>query len=152
MRAAALLSDLIFAVAIWLGMSAILPLAAFVGGWHRLADTYRARYDPQGQRYIFASVGIKGRLLLGAHYSRCLTGYVSPYGTSLRIWLPFRFFHPPLFIPWRAVQTVEMRRWLFFTIVRVRLSTDEELTFTGGLGKTIASEWESFRKSVANWQ
>jgi len=41
---------------------------------------------------------------------------------------------------------------LFFPFARVRLSTEEELTFIGGLAKSVASEWESFRKSVANWQ
>ena len=148
-------SDLVFvihAAAVWLGMSAMLALMSLIGGWHRLARTYRARYDPQGRRYLFASMEIRGRLLLGERYSLCLTVYVSSYGIHLRIWLPFRFFHPPLFIPWRAIQAVESRRWLGFTIVRVRLSTEEELSFGYGVGKAIASERESFRKGVANWQ
>ena len=46
-------------------------------------------------------------------YSGCLTIYSSPEGLYLKVLLPVRPGHPPLFIPWDAIRNPVARRFLW---------------------------------------
>jgi hypothetical protein len=44
----------------------------------------------------------------------------SQEGLFLAVSFPLRIGHPPLFIPWSEVESIEPYRFLFFSIVRFR--------------------------------
>lgn len=90
---------------LWLGMCNLLSRLA---GWHRLAERYAATLPPVGRRFWIES-GKFGWV----SYNSCLTIHATPEGLHLAVWLPFRFGHPPLLIPWRELRNVGSRTvWL----------------------------------------
>jgi hypothetical protein len=102
---------------LWTGISVVLSM---LGGWARLAESFRAAGPVEGERFRFVS-GSMGAASLPVSYGNCLFVTVNDAGFGLSILFPFRLFSPPLFIPWSAVESVETRRVLFTTRVVVRL-------------------------------
>ena len=104
----------VFFLALWFAISAII---AFVGGWHTLARRYRGEPTTVVDRVTFAS----GQLgVMRAHYNNCLTVSIGPSGIGLKVLFPFRFFHPPLLVPWEDIAACE--RWRTFGLFdRTRL-------------------------------
>lgn len=110
---------LVFFSALWLSITALL---SFLSGWGKLAKRYPAEREFDGQRWTWQSaqmgvVGIRG----------CLTAGANREGLYLAMMLPFRFRHPPLFIPWRAVQPVP-KQMLFFRGVEFRVGPEPVVT------------------------
>jgi hypothetical protein len=101
----------------WVAISALLSL---VGGWSSLASHFRSERSREGERFRFVS-GSMGAALFPVSYGRCLFLTVSEDGFGLSILFPFRLLSPPLFIPWRDVESVESRRFLFVDRVAVKL-------------------------------
>ncbi len=83
----------------WLAISFLLGV---ISGWHRLGKVYRR---PEGARPTtvaqFQSIHMK---LVG--YRSCVTVGVDPAGLFLSVYLPFRFGHPPLLVPWDAIESL----------------------------------------------
>src|SRR5688500_2833043 len=95
----------IFFVALWCGVCWVLSL---VGGWHRLAGTYRAEKPAMGESYRLQS-GRVGPV----SYNQCLRVQAAPDGFYLSVLFLFRPGHPTLFIPWNAVHHPEVKRILW---------------------------------------
>jgi len=90
---------------LWIGVCYLLSRLA---GWSRLAGRFAARTPPDGIRFWIES-GKVGWV----SYNNCLTIHAGPDGLHLATWLPFRFGHPPLLIPWRELRNVGSRKiWL----------------------------------------
>jgi hypothetical protein len=87
---------------------AVSLLLSRMGGWFRLAQEFPAHAQPSGRRFIMQG-GMVGRV----QYSGCLTIYSSPEGLYLSVLFPFRLAHPPIFIPWGAIQGARLRRFLW---------------------------------------
>ncbi len=83
-------------LALW---CAIVFALASVGGWRRLAATYRASDD--STRYV-APRWQTGRIGI-VPYRRVLTIDASEKGLRLAVPFPFRIGHQSLLIPWSAV-------------------------------------------------
>jgi hypothetical protein len=62
---------------------------------------------------------------------------VSTGGLSLALWAPFRLFHPPLFIPWEAVEGCRSIEGYLGKWTRVTVRGGGSLTFTGQAAKAI---------------
>ena len=79
---------------------------AGVGGWRALAERYPAPVAPpiDEKRYRFTSMRTGWGMFGMATYQGCVTVGVSSRGLSLALWVPFRLFHAPLFIPWEALE------------------------------------------------
>ena len=107
-----------FFAAMWCGISALL---AMLGGWAWLARSFKAEQSTQGKRFRFVS-GSMGASVLPVSYSGCLFITVGETGFRLSILFLFRLLSPPLFIPWRAIESVESRRLLLSrrTVIRIR--------------------------------
>lgn len=101
-----------FAVVVWLGMSALI---ARMAGWARLAQKFRTQDDQEGQRFSFTS-GSMGIRIWPVNYGNCMFVTVNSRGIRLALLFPFRFQHPPLFLPWSAVESVTERH--YFKIFR----------------------------------
>jgi hypothetical protein len=96
---------------LWLFMSAFFGI---VSGWWSLAEHFRARSRPAGQKILgqVKQIGIVPEHLVTSMIA-------SPAGLYLSVNLLFRLFHPPLLIPWsevhyaRKIQTLWWRTYEF---------------------------------------
>ncbi|WP_294221207.1 hypothetical protein [Prosthecobacter sp.] len=91
--------------ALWYFVSTVL---SHMGGWHRLAQRFRAVRPPAGRRFWMQSM-----VLGSVSYNGCLTMHASKEGLHLAVWLPFRIAHPPLFLPWSEFRNAILRRSLW---------------------------------------
>ncbi len=99
-------------LALW---AAICFVSSTLGGWRSLARHYQQLRPFDGRRWRFSS-GSMGLV----SYGYCLTLGASPEGLFLAVPLPLRLGHPPLFILWSEVESVEPYRLFFFSMVRFR--------------------------------
>ena len=90
---------LLLATVLWLAVSLVM---AYLGGWQTLATYYRAPGPFHGKQWHFSSASI--RLVT---YHNCLTLGANTQGVFISVWLPFRFRHAPLFVPWSEIDSVE---------------------------------------------
>jgi hypothetical protein len=77
------------------------------------------------------------------NYGNCLFATVGRRGLALSILLPFRFMHPPLVIPWSAVERCEQVRFWLLRHVAVYVTDfrPRRLLFGGALGRAILAQW-----------
>jgi hypothetical protein len=89
---------LLLAVALWVALG--FGLARW-SGWSSLALYYRGSVPNDGLRWHFISarVGSVG-------YRRCLTLGADSRGLRLSMWLPMRFSHRSLSIPWAEIDAL----------------------------------------------
>jgi hypothetical protein len=86
---------------------AVCLMVAWAGGWSRLARSYRAAGKPAGRSFWMQSARIGW-----VDYNGCLTIRVSQDGLYLSVWPLLRLAHPPLLLPWSALQVLAVRdRW-----------------------------------------
>lgn len=87
----------------WLVLSAI----ATLGGWTAIARQYRAAGPPTGQSFWFQSARFGW-----CDYNGCLVIRIADEGVRLSLPFPFRPGHPPIFLPWSALNVVDIcDRW-----------------------------------------
>jgi hypothetical protein len=89
----------------------VVALIAVLGGWWRLAGSYRATQPFVGPKWSWQT-GWFG----WARYRGVLTVGADSTGLSLEVMPLFRIAHPALFIPWSDITTAE-RQSLFFPVV-----------------------------------
>ena len=98
---------LLFFAATW-------TVAAFViskiGGWSALAERYRMQ---QGTFTGWTAHFQSGRMRLTARYGGVLTVGANEMGLYLAVNPLFRAGHPPLFIPWNAIEVREGKRFFY---------------------------------------
>ncbi|ATY32229.1 hypothetical protein [Sphingomonas psychrotolerans] len=106
-------------------------------GWREIAAAYPATSDapPSARRVRFGSLSIGGKLM-SPNYGSSIDGWFAQSGFWLRPFLPFRPFHPMIFIPWARVESVEQERKMLSKAVRVRLAGNmPDLLLLGSLGR-----------------
>lgn len=119
----ALVAGLVAAVAaVW---AAVLPFAAWFGGWRRLAEEFAA--EP----------GTRGRIVLGTATMRYGTNYghvilldCRTTGLVLSVHKLFRLAHPPLLIPWAQVAAESTKVLWIFPAMRLELGRDAHIPLT----------------------
>ena len=102
-------------LAIW---CAIVFLLSTIGGWRRLARTYRASGEPSG----LALRGQTGKVGV-VPYRRCLTVHAGDRGVYLSLPFPFRIGHPSLMIPWRDLHGATHARVMGRDVTRMEVGT-----------------------------
>jgi len=100
----------IFFVVLW---CLVCFLLALLGGWRRLAESYRLDGVFEGARWYMRS----GRMRWGVNYNGCLTLGANGRGLYLAVMVLFRAAQPPLFIPWSDVGCLEQKGLLFKYVV-----------------------------------
>ena len=125
----------------------ICSLLSLIGGWHELAQQYRASTDNPGKKFRSVS-GAVGWKFFPVNYGNCLVATVGNAGLGLSILFLFRILHPRLFIPWSAIESVEQRRFLFMrrTAITIRGFSRRVVLF-GRVGEEVS---EVFNKVRAN--
>lgn len=118
-------------VVIWI---VVVQLVSSAGGWRALAETYPAAGEPSSLRLRFRSA----RMRHGTNYNGVITFVSSPAGLHLSVFLPFRFGHGPIFVPWTDV-SVETGRLLFVPTLTFRFARRPEipLRVQRGLGQKL---------------
>lgn len=96
---------------------------ARMSGWANLAESYPGKKSFDGpKRYfqgaIIGEVPHNGTLIIGANRD----------GLHLHTVLPFRFGHPPIFIPWAAVASVHRKKRFMANFVVVAFEQHPEAT------------------------
>lgn len=125
-------------VAAWLAVGVVL---SWMGGWRSLAVRYPDPGAVEGQRFRFVS-GYVGRGMRAARYRSVIDVVVGERGIRVSILLPFRFLHPPFFLPWREIESVEREQRLLETRVTVRLRHHwSGLMLAGPVGEAIVARW-----------
>jgi hypothetical protein len=114
-----------FAAAFLAILAAVLPFAAWFGGWRRLAEQFAA------------GPGARGRILLGTATMRYATNYghvirldCRTDGLVLSVVGLFRLAHPPLVIPWSQVESEQIYVLWIFAATRLSLGRDARIPFT----------------------
>jgi hypothetical protein len=133
---------LAFFVGVWLAVSVLLSL---LGGWHALAQAYRApegfTLDP-ADRFRARSIQLR-RLFLPANYNGCITLGVTRRGLYLAPMPPFRFLHPPLLVPWQDIVGLRLGRFLWWRWAAIELrGADTRMRLYGSIGELVRSEWQ----------
>lgn len=118
----------------WIGVSVLLSV---MSGWHQLASRFRATSAIEGQRYRFSSLSL-GAGAFPMSYRNCIFVTVGRSGFLMSVLFLYRAYHPPIFVPWSAVETVhpEQRWFLTCTAVYIR-GFDKRLLFRGRAGRKI---------------
>jgi len=123
------------------GWCALIGLIARLSGWHALAERYPSDERIEGELFRFASMSV-GPKWFPSHYGGCLFVRLADDGVRLSILFPFRMGHPPLFIPWHAVEDCRQERFWFATYTTVQLVEPKmPMTFSGKLGRALLDAW-----------
>jgi hypothetical protein len=143
--ATAILFFLLFSI-IW---CCVIAAIACIGGWRELArsfpaeqTTFRISGADDEQRFHYASMSM-GPKYFPTNYGNCLTIRVSGEGIDVKVWPMFRVLHPPLRIPWQAIQRCE-RETFFLAFQRTAICLENQrdaVRFYGAAGKKIFEAW-----------
>jgi hypothetical protein len=137
---AVLLFPLSFAV-LWLVVTGGLSK---VSGWGGLAQRFAAGGAPLGERFRFVS-GAIGASGLPVGYRNCLVLDVAAEGFGLSLLFLFRFLSPPLFIPWREVESIgERRLWLQRSTEIVIRGSATRVRLHGSAGQSAARAFAAY--------
>ncbi|HEU4884733.1 MAG TPA: hypothetical protein VFT45_20925 [Longimicrobium sp.] len=133
----------IFFAAMWFGITGALGA---LGGWGELARLYREPADmvrAPVQRFSMGSVDLRrGTFSLPMNYSNCVVVEISAAGLHLRTWLPFRFRHPPLLIPWSAMERVQTGTFLFWRVLTISpRGVGTRMRLYGGPARAVEQVW-----------
>lgn len=82
-------------------------LIGWLSGWRALAQAYPARRPFNGEQQRFASAVMR----YNSRYSAVLTIGADFEGVYLAVFALFRAGHPPLFIPWSAIEVTRVQHW-----------------------------------------
>jgi hypothetical protein len=128
----------------------------YPGGWHALSVRYRHAKRPAGEclfRLATIHLGL-GFFPLG--YRESIFASIGSDGITISKYRLFRYWSPPLLIPWSAVSECKRETrtslWtLFGTATAVYLSEPQtRLLFPGTLGRAIYAFWSREIKHSEN--
>ncbi len=87
-----------------------------------------------------------GNIGLG-QYNGCLSLVVAENGLWLRPWLPFRFCHPPLLLPWSAFEAPKIEKVFWAKQWTAQVKTPDKkrvkVIFSVSVGELIAARLET---------
>lgn len=129
---------------------------SLLGGWHSLAKrfsaepaTFRIEEESKGKSFVCASMEMGSRLL-PVNYGNCVIIRVDHRGIRLKVWPMFRILHPPLEIPWSAIEGCEMQKaFLLWPRTAIYVSGFRHpLRIYGRAGKEIHNQWSQCPHTV----
>ena len=85
-----------------------------------------------------------GSGLFPVNYGNCLFVTVGHLGLALSVLFMFRILHPPLLIPWSAIEAVRPEKFWFMTRIAVYVrGLNKRLLFPRRVGKKILETFNS---------
>ncbi|HEY7373221.1 MAG TPA: hypothetical protein VIF57_13750 [Polyangia bacterium] len=137
----------LFAVIIW---AATLTALSIGGGWRALAQRFPATGPRAGAMWSFTSATFRTRLL-PVHYGNCVTVAVGDAGVRLGMLFVFRAMHPPILIPWSAIDSVGRQAGSLHrraAVLAIR-DFDRRVVLYGNAGEKVASTFDRLRGSAS---
>lgn len=137
------------AIPLFLGFwSLVMMIAARVGGWHNLAMRFRREEtafrirDGKAEQYRWASLKM-GSVYFPTNYGNCVTVTLSSDGLGLQVMPVFRPMHPPLVIPWSAIEGCTLgKELLIFDRAKIQVrGLANPLRIYGRAGRAIEEYW-----------
>ncbi|MCB2407915.1 hypothetical protein [Hymenobacter lucidus] len=119
----------------WLLLLIPLALAGFIGfwclvvklvalmGWQKLANHFQTASRPPGSWF-----GLGQAYIGSMKYQSVLEAAATPAGLALASGFPFGTGHPPLLIPWDALEPVEGEKMLWLTSYTTHIRTGDSGT------------------------
>lgn len=124
----------------WVGATVLLSL---MSGWHQLASRLRATSPIEGERYRFSSLSL-GTGAFPMSYRNCIFVTVGRSGFVLSVLFLYRVFHPPIYVPWSAVERVHpQQRWFLMCTAVYIQGFDKRLLFRGRAGRKILETFQA---------
>lgn len=108
-----ILTVLLLVLLFWVGL---IHALAYLSGWRRLAAAYPSPRQVDGRTVWMGSVALG----TWCGYSNCVILTANHAGLRMALWLPFRFGHPPIFLPWAEMQA-SVSRFLWVKLLKLRL-------------------------------
>ena len=131
------IGGVLLVVALWLGICAIL---SYQSGWHRLAGKFPSTSPAEGTSFSLTS-GLIGTIT----YASALSLTVGHQGLRMAVLFPFRFQSPPLFIPWTAVVSADVRGRALSKHALVSLRDGcPAITIYGRAGQKVANAFAGY--------
>jgi hypothetical protein len=123
-------------IPLWCAVSVFL---AFMGGWRKLAMTYRASNPFFGKKFYFQSASMQRM----TNYNNVLIVGGNREGLFLSVLFIFRLGHPPLFFPWAEISFKE-KEGKFYDRLELRFTrcSDIPVTISKRLMEKIAGSRE----------
>lgn len=131
---------------IWCVVSSMI---SFLGGWWSLAKKYPAEEttfwiaDAGNERRFRWTSLTMGPPYFPSNYGNCINVVVDDRGIEIRVMWMFRLMHPPVRIPWDAIESCETAR--FFLIYRQAIvginNVSHPIRFFGKCGDAIDEAW-----------
>ncbi len=124
---------------LWIGVSALLSK---LSGWSLLAERFPGAEPHTGKQFRFASGFIRRFRLFPISYRGCLFMTLDSRGVHLDILFIFRMLSPPLFIPWRAIESVGEQKHLFgsYGVLHIK-DCPVVLLIAGEAGEKLRAEY-----------
>lgn len=134
--------SLLFFGLMWIAISVFL---SYVSGWASLTAYFRAAQPVSGQHFRFVSA-FMGAKWLPISYKGCLFVKVNDEGFCFSLFFLFRFWSPPLFIPWSEVESVEEKSsFLWGRHIALRIRNQWPTILLGGeVGQCILDTYRTF--------
>ncbi|HFC08532.1 MAG TPA: hypothetical protein ENJ54_01570 [Chloroflexi bacterium] len=119
----------------------VISFLAPFSGWERLANRYplTGAFPKGGHRF-------QSMWLNNIAYRRVLRMVETPEGVYIVPMSLFRLNHPPLFIPWHAIQVEEHPTWWGWYRGHIQSTPREEFHIPAGVKK----RWASFLKNASS--
>lgn len=138
-----------FGVLLWIAVSSIL---AELSGWRLLLRYFRDDGSArEGKKFSFVSAEMRRWSWFPVRYKNCLSMKVGPDGFSVAIFLLLRFRSPSLFIPFFAIESLEVLPGKFLgatTSLKLKPS-GAILNIYGVAGEAIAKAFARFQKQTS---
>ncbi len=97
-------------------------LVGKISGWQELAEKYPGGSqldDPMVRWKWWQSVSMRAH----CNYNNCLILGISPKGLALRMPFVFRVGHPPILLPWQAIESAEAGQTWWIKTLRLQVGS-----------------------------
>jgi hypothetical protein len=131
--------------------SLFMAMISCIGGWHSLTTLFRreeAKFSIGGgtpvERYRWASLKM-GPKCFPTNYGNCVTVSLGDDGLGLQVMPLLRPMHPPLLIPWSAIECCRLgKEFLVFDCASVHVSElANPLRIYGRAGRAVYECWST---------
>jgi hypothetical protein len=131
--------------------SLVVAMISFVGGWHTLAKTYpaeettfRIASENTGKQFRWTSL-VMGPRYFPTNYGNCVNVVVSDLGIRVAVTPLFRTLHPPIQIPWSAIESCTLgKQMLLFKCATTNVTdVKNPLKFFGKCAEEIDRVWSN---------
>lgn len=117
-------------------------------GWQAYSVKYpgNASFPDDVQSFTWQSLMIGGNVA-PANYQFVATGAFNDDGLFLKMGAFFKAFHPPLFIPWSDVESIDQKKAIKGVYTVIQCPGVSRLVIFRKFGDAVFAQWHSLQKN-----